>query len=65
MNNLMQAPIIGHQQILEQLYQAIASNRVAGAYLFVGLANVGKETVAFHFARSINCLSSDEGACGT
>lgn len=61
----MQAPIIGHQQILEQLYHAIASNRVAGAYLFVGLANVGKETVALHFAKSINCLSSGEGACGT
>ena len=53
----MQAPIIGHQQILEQLYHAIASNRVAGAYLFVGVANVGKETVALHFAKSINCLS--------
>ena len=61
----MQAPIIGHQQILEQLYHAIASNRVAGAYLFVGVANVGKETVALHFAKSINCLSSEEGACGT
>ncbi len=61
----MQAPIIGHQQILEQLYHAIASNRVAGAYLFVGVANVGKETVALHFAKSINCLSPEEGACGT
>ena len=61
----MQTPIIGHQQILEQLYHAIASNRVAGAYLFVGVANVGKETVALHFAKSINCLSSDEAACGT
>ena len=61
----MQDAIIGHHQILEQLYHAIASNRVAGAYLFVGVANVGKETVALHFAKSINCLTSDEGACGT
>ena len=61
----MQDLIIGHQQILEQLYHAIASNRVAGAYLFVGVANVGKETVALHFAKSINCLSSDKGACGS
>ncbi len=61
----MQDAIIGHRQILEQLYHAIASNRVAGAYLFVGLANVGKETVALHFAKSINCLSSDKSACGT
>lgn len=61
----MQDGIIGHQQILEQLYHAIASNRVAGAYLFVGTASVGKETVALHFAKSINCLTPDEGACGT
>ncbi len=61
----MQDGIIGHHQILEQLYHAIASNRVAGAYLFVGSANVGKETVALHFAKSINCLTPDEGACGT
>ena len=61
----MQPPIIGHQDTLEQLYHAIASNRVAGAYLFVGVANVGKETVALHFAKTINCLTSDTGACGT
>ena len=61
----MRDAIIGHRQILEQLYHAIASNRVAGAYLFVGVANVGKETVALHFAKSINCLTPDEGACGT
>ena len=60
----MQPPIIGHQQIIEQLYHAIQSDRVAGAYLFVGNANVGKETVALYFAKSMNCLEPDEGACG-
>ena len=39
--------------------------RIAGAYLFVGPTGVGKETVANHFAKSINCLELDEGACGT
>ena len=61
----MEGTIIGHDRILEQLYHAIASNRIAGAYLFVGVANVGKETVALHFAKSINCLTSGERACGT
>ena len=60
----MQQPIIGHQQIIEQLQHAIESNRVAGAYLFVGPANVGKETVALYFAKSINCLAPEKGACG-
>ena len=50
----MKDAIIGHRQTLEQLYHAIASNRVAGAYLFVGIANVGKETIALHFAKTIN-----------
>ena len=61
----MRDAIIGHHQILKQLYHAIASDRVAGAYLFVGVANVGKETIALNFAKSINCRTSDEGACGT
>ena len=61
----MQDAIIGHHQIIEQLHNAIALNRVAGAYLFAGVANIGKETVALHFAKSINCRTSDEGACGT
>ncbi len=60
----MKQPIIGHQQIIEQFHHAIVSNRVAGAYLFAGIANVGKETVALHFAKSINCLTPNEGACG-
>ena len=61
----MQQSIIGHQQIIEQLQYAIASNRIAGAYLFAGPANTGKETVARHFAKTVNCLSPGNGACGT
>ena len=60
----MEQPIIGHDEIITQLQHAIQSNRIAGAYLFVGPAGVGKETVAIHFAKSINCLESGEGACG-
>ena len=59
----MEHTIIGHQNIIEQLHHAIQSNRVAGAYLFVGPASVGKETVALHFAKSINCLESGVAAC--
>lgn len=60
----MQDTIIGHENIIEQLHHAIQSNRIAGAYLFVGPASVGKETVACHFAKSINCLESAVAACG-
>ena len=32
----MEQPIVGHQQIITQLHHAFRSNRIAGAYLFVG-----------------------------
>ncbi|MDE0185995.1 MAG: DNA polymerase III subunit delta' [Candidatus Poribacteria bacterium] len=61
----MRSPIIGHEQIIEQLLHAIESNRVAGAYLFAGPANVGKETVALYFAKSINCTALEQGPCNS
>ena len=61
----MQHSIIGHDQIIEQLLHAIESNRVAGAYLFAGPANIGKETVARYFAKSINCTASEQGSCNS
>ena len=51
----MQNPIIGHQQIVEQLQRTVASERIAGAYLFVGPTGIGKETVARYFAQLIFC----------
>ena len=60
----MSKSIVGHQQILQQFNHAIASKRVAGAYLFAGPTHVGKETVAVDLARSMNCLAWDEGPCG-
>ena len=64
----MQNTIIGHQNIIGQLQNAVKSERVAGAYLFAGEQGVGKETVALYFANLILCESSDEvskpcGAC--
>ena len=51
----MQNPIIGHQQIVEQLQRTVASDRIAGAYLFYGPEGIGKETVARYFAQLILC----------
>lgn len=63
----MQNPIIGHQQIVEQLQHTVASDRIAGAYLFVGPTGVGKETVARYFAQLIFCqqVTHSPVACGT
>ena len=64
----MRNPIIGHQQITEQLQRTVASDRIAGAYLFVGPTGVGKETVARYFAQLIFCQQDTQpptvcGAC--
>lgn len=59
-----QNTIIGHQQIVEQLRRTVASGRIAGAYLFVGAAGVGKETVATYFARLIFCLQHKQAPEG-
>lgn len=63
----MQNPIIGHQQIIEQLQHTVASGRIAGAYLFVGPTGVGKETVAHYFAQLIFCQQEAQPptVCGT
>ena len=63
----MQNPIIGHQQIIEQLQRTVVSDRIAGAYLFVGPIGVGKETVARYFAGLICCQQDAEPpmVCGT
>ena len=45
--------IIGHQQIISQLRHAVSEDHIAGAYLFAGEPNVGKETVALYFVKSI------------
>ena len=63
----MQNPIIGHQQIIEQLQRTVASDRIAGAYLFVGPTGIGKETVARYFAQLIFCQQEAQppAVCGT
>lgn len=63
----MQNPIIGHQQIIEQLQRTVTSGRIAGAYLFVGPAGVGKETVAHYFSQLIFCQQETQppSVCGT
>ena len=42
-------------KVVEQLQRTVASDRIAGAYLFYGPEGVGKETVARYFAQLILC----------
>jgi len=60
------AAIIGQPLAVRLLRQAVATGKVAHAYLFVGPDGVGKRTVAVELARALNCQApgSDGSACG-
>jgi len=50
---------------VQLLRRAVATGRVAHAYLFAGPPGVGKRTTAWELARSLNCLSpAGDEACG-
>jgi len=61
--------VIGHQQTIAALQQAVTSNRLAHAYLFHGEAAIGKRLTAFQFVQALNCEHAQTGrsidACGT
>lgn len=54
-------PIIGHRKIVKFLQTAIIRNKLTHAYLFYGLANLGKCTLVKYFIASLLCdsLESD------
>ena len=49
--------VVGQQALTTTLKNAIASGKLAHAYLFCGPRGVGKTTCARIFAKTINCLS--------
>ena len=60
------AAVVGQRALTTTLKNAIATGKLAHAYLFCGPRGVGKTTCARIFARTINCLAPNaEGeACG-
>ena len=52
-------PIIGHEWAVEFLKSVLAKGRVAHAYLFVGPPQIGKRTLALHFAQALNCPNEE------
>ena len=58
--------VVGQRALTTTLKNAIATGKLAHAYLFCGPRGVGKTTCARIFAKTINCLhlTSEGEACG-
>src|SRR5262249_14631338 len=55
------ADLVGQEPVAQALLNAIASNRVAHAYLFTGARGVGKTSTARILAKALNCVKGPTG----
>ena len=56
--------VIGQNQVVNVLKNAIKTKKLANAYIFSCLHGIGKTTLARIFAKAVNCLHNNEGdAC--
>ncbi|MEN6368439.1 MAG: DNA polymerase III subunit gamma/tau [Thermotogota bacterium] len=55
------AEVVGQEDVVRTLRNAVAAHETAHAYLFAGERGVGKTSVARILARAINCLAPKSG----
>ena len=53
--------VVGQEQVVYPLRQAVVSQDIGHAYLFCGTRGTGKTSLAKIFAKAVNCLDPHEG----
>src|SRR5574340_1062974 len=53
------AEVIGQEAMVRTLSNAIATGRIAQAFILTGVRGVGKTTTARIIARALNCIGPD------
>lgn len=56
--------IVGHEQIIEHLQNAIKLNKVSHAYILNSEKGSGKKRIAYTFAKTLQCEESTDTPCG-
>jgi DNA polymerase-3 subunit delta' len=57
--------VVGHDEAVAMLEEAVAGGRVTHAWLFTGPPGIGKLHTARVFAAALNCPAGGDGTCGT
>ena len=57
--------IIGQEQVKEHFHQAIATGKVSHAYIIEGEMGSGKKSLAYAFAKALQCETGREEPCGS
>lgn len=57
--------IVGHENIVESLKNAIRNDSVSHSYLFEGPKSIGKEKLAKAFAKALLCQKGGDSPCNT
>ena len=56
--------ILGQEKAIRLIRKAISHERIPHAWLFSGMAHIGKYKTALALAQTLNCLENGDDACG-